>query len=145
MDAASATSHMRKLVPLIYIKRISISSGDAVTWRPLSQLANLPIHLNVGKVWECVAGPRKGGCKYCMKWLTETDALSEFKLSAECTSSVRPTSSSFSRKCRHRPKSKKVHYSHCRQALLNACRRRFSALHLCQVVSTPWFEMFSFQ
>ena len=82
MDAASATSHMRKLVPLIYIKRINISSGDAVTSRPLSQLANLPIHLNIGKEWECFSGltlctslAREGRVGGSMR------ALSEFKVS----------------------------------------------------------------
>ena len=83
MDAASATSHMRKLVPLIYIKRINISSGDAVTSRPLSQLANLPIHLNIGEEWECFSGltlctslAREGRVGGSMR------ALSEFKVSS---------------------------------------------------------------
>ena len=66
MDNASATSHMRKLVPLIYIKRINISSGDAVTSRPLSQLANLPIHLNIGEEWECFSG-----LTLCTSWARE--------------------------------------------------------------------------
>ena len=78
-ERMGAAYHMRKLALLIYIKRINISSGDAVTFRPLSQLANLPIHLNIGKVWECFSGLTR-----CTSWAREgrvggsMRALSEF-------------------------------------------------------------------